>query len=140
MARFARPQFSLATLLIAMAWSAVVVWLGIEPRFVGFSHVNFGDNGLPPESWRIPGAAAYGLPWTYGLCYGFFDSPLDLPRLQAEMICDYRALTGDITVGVLLIAVLTWGSSHLLRRVGARLRRRSASKLGEQPTLRSRGK
>lgn len=123
MNRRLRFRFSLMTLLIAMAWSAVVVWVNVTPRFVGFSHVNYGDNGLPPESWRIPGVAEYGWPWTYGLCYGFFDSPHDLPRLQAEIVSGYLALAGDATVGLLLIVVLTWTSSLLLRRVADRLRR-----------------
>jgi len=124
--RLIRFRFSLATLLIAMAWSGVAVWVNVLPRFRGFSHANFGDNGLPPESWSTPGAAEYGWPLTYGLCYGFFDSPHDLPRLQAEMISGYHALAGDVAVGLLLVVVLTWGSNQLRRRIGARLRRRTA--------------
>ena len=38
MARFARPQFSLATLLIAMTWSGAMVWINITPRVVECMH------------------------------------------------------------------------------------------------------
>jgi hypothetical protein len=120
--RFLRFRFILASLLLAVTWSGVAVWVNITPRFRGFTHVTYGDNELPPESW----SAEYGWPWTYRLCNGFFDSPHDLPRLQAEMVSGYSALSGDIAVGLLLVAVLTWASSQLLRRVADRLRRRTA--------------
>ncbi|MCY2987007.1 MAG: hypothetical protein NTY19_03955 [Planctomycetota bacterium] len=142
MSRLLRPQFSLATLLIAMAWSAGVVWVNVTPRldFSCFSNVEYEDNGFPSEPRSIPGAVEYGWPWTFALCYGLFHPTDELPRRQMGMIGGYRELAGDFAVGVLLVSVLTWGSSHLLQHVESRLRRRSASKLGEQPTLRSRGK
>jgi hypothetical protein len=50
-------QFSLRTLLIVMAWSAVVVWMNTTPHYseasTSFSRVTFG--------W----------PWTYNLGYDF---------------------------------------------------------------------
>jgi hypothetical protein len=139
--RLPRFRFSLMTLLLAITWSGVVAWMNVTPRldFSCFTNVEYEDNGLPPESWSAPGAAEYGWPWAYGLCCGLFHPADELPRLQMGMIGRYRALAGDVAVGVLLVAVLTWGSSQLLRRVGARLRRRPASKPGEQQTLRSRG-
>ena len=137
MARFAQPQFSLATLLIAMAWSAGVVWVNVTPRrdFNSFSNVEYEDNGFPPESRSIPGAAEYGWPWTFGSCYGLFHPTDELPRLQMEMIGRYRELAGDAGVGLLLVVVLTWISSLLLRRVTARLRRRPALLLEETQSL-----
>ena len=36
MTRLIRFRFSLATLLIAMAWSGVAVWMNVTPRFRGF--------------------------------------------------------------------------------------------------------
>ncbi len=140
MARFARPQFSLVTLLIAMAWSAGVVWVNVTPRldFNSFSNVEYEDNGFPPESRSIPGTVEYGWPWTFGSCYGLFHPTDDLPRLQMEMIGRYRELAVDIAVGLLLVVVLTWASNQLLRRVEARLRRRPPLLLEETQSLASR--
>jgi hypothetical protein len=102
-ARFVRPQFSLATLLIAMAWSAAVVLVNVEPRIRHWS------------DW-----ATYGWPSDYAWQVQEFAVP---HRFHPGEIISYRALAVDAAVGVLLVAVLTWGSTQLLRRVTSRLRR-----------------
>jgi hypothetical protein len=126
---FLRFRFSLRTLLIAMAWSAVVVWMNVTPRLDD-------PNYLPGEFF--PRAVHYGWPWCYAWIFTVGRLPVQLPRLESRWPWSGWSLTGDVAVGVLLVVVLTWGSNQLLRRVGARLQRRSAAKPGEQQALDSR--
>jgi hypothetical protein len=118
-ARFIRPQFSLATLLIAMAWFAVVLWVNTTPRVVVWPV-------LDPEGFAV---AYYGWPW----CYTFvpLSSAAKAPYFGNVHVLPYgyRALAEDAAVGVVLVVVLAWVSSHLLRRLGARLRRRTVREL-----------
>jgi hypothetical protein len=121
-----RFRFSLMTTLIAVAWSAVVVWGNLIPRF--------GETWYPLTRPSIGPCldVAYGLPWKYvETCLPRdYDWSL-LSRDEPSRIDSYAALSGDIAVGLLLVVVLTWGSNQLLRRLGRRLRRRIAAK--EQP-------
>lgn len=125
-----RFRFGLATLLIAMAWSAVAVWVNIRPRVVVWPE-------LRPEGFAV---AYYGWPW----CYTFvpLSSAAKVPRFGNVHVLPwgYRALAEDAAVGVVLVVLLSWASSQLLRRAGARLRRRSAAKRFEQQALDSRRK
>ena len=120
MSRLLRPQFSLATLLIAMAWSAVVLWLNTTPhqREPSFPVVLF------PKVF-----SQYGWPWICLWTIREFQSLVDFSRLNlGEPLHSgwyHWSLLGDIAVGLLLVVVLTWISSLLLRRVISRLRRMS---------------
>jgi hypothetical protein len=133
---FRRFRFSLVTLLIATAWSAVVVWINITP--LGHTHSSY--NGQDFEGHH------YGWPYTYGwtghehpdnphLRYGW-DGRMLPPSPNHEessiRIVSYPNLPADAAAGVLLVVVLTWGSNQLLRRVGARLRRHTVSCLNKQ--------
>ena len=107
-ARFSRPQFSLATLLIAMAWSGVAVWMNTTLRV---AVIPLGTVcGLTMVSW--------GWPFNYA-SYGVELSPQPLRRLPHDGIESPWALAGDVAVGVLL----TWGSSQLLRRILSSVKR-----------------
>jgi hypothetical protein len=128
MARLARPQFSLATLVLAMAWSAVVVWLNVTPRLDFPNYV--------PGDLRI-GKVECGWPLGYAWIFATDPLPPQLPGPELRWYWSGWSLTGDFVVGALLVVVLTWASNLLLRRVGARLQRRSAAKLGEQQALNS---
>jgi hypothetical protein len=117
-ARFIRPQFSLATLLIAMAWSGVAVWVNITPRVRSEEIINIID--LPGVRFQY-----YDARWGWP-CYYAGDSSTDrtsLSQLPTHGRIHYRAMLLDAVVGVLLVVVLTWASSQLLRRVTSRLRR-----------------
>lgn len=127
MTRLIRFRFSLATLLIATAWSAVMVWANVTPRscVVTVEPLVWGEPILQPERLEHPPMmfAHWGWPWDYAI--GFW-VPGCVPYVRS-----YAALAADAGVGVLLVVVLTCGSNQLLRRVGARLRRRKA--VEEQP-------
>jgi hypothetical protein len=127
--KFLRFRFSLATLLLATAWSAVMVWINIMPRLVDPDY-------LPGEF--LPRLVQYGWPWCYAWTFAVCrlpvqlpNLPVELPDLGARLYWSGWSFTGDAGVGLLLVVVLTWASSQLLRRVTARLRRRTA---GEQQT------
>jgi hypothetical protein len=119
-----RFRFSLLTLLLAMAWSAVVVWMNTLVRVEGL--------GLQVGSRRWTDSAGWPLRYAEDI-YLEGDRPFLFYTGRW-----YAALVADSAIGILLVVVLTWVSNQLLRRVGARLRRRSAAKLGEQQVLDSR--
>jgi hypothetical protein len=110
-----RFRFSLATLLLAVVWSAGVVWLNTTPRvmIVKIPEASGKDPlGRPWHQMLIP-IAQWGWPWVYA---GTFQRR-PLPRCPPGITAPW-ALVGDVAVGSLLVAVLTWASSLLLRRVG----------------------
>ncbi len=116
--RHRRFQFSLRKLMLAVAWSAVVMSVNLIPRF--------GETAYPLTRPSIGPtlAVAYGLPWKYVETYHPRDYDWSLlSRDEPSRVDSYPALSGDIAVGLLLVAVLTWASSLLLRRVTSRLRR-----------------
>jgi hypothetical protein len=119
--RFARPQFSLATLLIAMAWSAVVVWINTLPRVTLREFPGPGISATPTPSKLVGWHPSYIPLVTWGWPCGYRTTILNFrpPRTVSA-----GALFTDAGVGLLLVVVLTWTSSLLLRRAGSRLRRR----------------
>jgi hypothetical protein len=107
----------LATLLIAMAWSAVMVWLNTTPRVWHVSHWVQGTKSMTVVT-------DFGWPWHYFRDIEFDRNPaLDLLILHDPKQSNHWALAADVAVGVLLVAVLTWASSQLLRGVTSSLRR-----------------
>ncbi|MCY2987006.1 MAG: hypothetical protein NTY19_03950 [Planctomycetota bacterium] len=113
-----RFQFSLATLLIAMAWSGVAVWMNTREH-VERLHIPDHDALKLCNVYR-------GWPWAYTRAVGDVGLGGDRPGNAENVGWWPWKLAGDAVVGVLFVAMLTWGSSQLLRRVGARLRRRKA--------------
>jgi hypothetical protein len=117
-----RFRFSLATLLITMAWSAVVVWINVTPRFALERLSVVGRHGHDQIGVYL---IRWGWPFPYANSFVFWPVPLsDFPPGGIEA---YWAFAGDVAVGVLLVAALTWGSNQLLRRVGTKLWRRKAA-------------
>ncbi len=129
-----RFRFSLATLLLLVAWSAVALWMNVTPR-VSSHQVAAGTwvFGVEVSEAFERHVARWGWPCCYAADSSF--ERASLSRLPPRGQIDYRALFLDIAVGVLLIGALTWGSSQVLRRVGVRLRRRSALLLGKGESL-----
>jgi hypothetical protein len=113
--RFIRPQFSLATLLIAMAWSGGMVWMNVTPRVES-------SKGSETDERTVVAVLAYGWPCAYFSFFAWYTLPHQ-PRQESMKIDSPWALAADVAIGLLLVAVLTWISSLLLRRVAARLRR-----------------
>jgi len=129
-----RFRFSLATLLLLAAWSGVALWMNVMPRVSSYE-VAAGTFffGVKANDAFERHVARWGWPCCY---VGDSSSErASLSRLPPRGQIDYRALFLDIAVGVLLIGALTWGSSQVLRRVGVRLRRRSALLLGKGESL-----
>ena len=125
MARFIRPQFSLATLLIAMAWSGVAVWVNITPRPVGCE--TWVDVSSPSKDVRLACGFAYGWPWEcYSVYMPLHPSEIRGPAFEPGL---YLNLPWNAAVGLVLVVVLTWISSLLLRRITAKLRRRATREL-----------
>jgi hypothetical protein len=118
----------LATLLIAMAWSGVVVWLNTR------SHVTRplqqiilpADNLERPDDFMV--VNDFGWPWDYTTFIDSYPVSPRSARLRSQSNFENLGwsrwnLAGDAVVGVILVVVLTWASSQLLRRVTSRLRR-----------------
>ena len=102
MTKLARFRFSLATMLLMVAWSAAVVRMNTTPRFTVIEiFAPKGYTGNLPGPYTLRG---YGWPWA---CASY--------RTHLEWSC--RALVGDAVVAVLLVTVLTWSSRHLWRRI-----------------------
>jgi hypothetical protein len=104
--KLARFRFSLAALLLLVMWSAVVLWLNTTPGEVRENNPNVAFG--PGYRWLH-----YGWPLTYAW---------DVCRLYAppngvHFAWYSWALVVDTVVGILLVAVLTWGSGDLWRRV-----------------------
>jgi hypothetical protein len=122
-----RLQFSLATLLLLVTWSAALLSMNVLPRVSLYKVAAGGmDFGFEVSEDFERHVARWGWPCRYAV-----DSSLErasLSRLPPHGQIDYRALFLDTAVGVLIVAALTWATNQLLRRVGARLRRRSAAK------------
>jgi hypothetical protein len=106
MTRPTRFRFSLSTLLLAVVWSAVVVWLNTTAGEVRVDDPNapFG----PGYRWLH-----YGWP----LAYAWDVCPINVPPNGVHFAWYSWALVGDAAVGVLMVAVLTWGSRFVVRRV-----------------------
>jgi hypothetical protein len=89
-----RFRFSLATLLIAVTWSAVVVWMNVTPR-----------------AWERGVGRGYPL---------FYTSIFAIHYFEYEPPCywDSWSLAWDAVIALLLVVVLTWVSKFLLRHAG----------------------
>ena len=64
-----------------------------------------------------------GYPWTYAVLPS--TDPVFSSRLHPDLI-DYGALAGNVFIGVLAVAMLTWGSKYLLRRIISVVKYRNA--------------
>lgn len=117
--------FSL-TLLLAVAWSAVVVWMNVTPR-VTFEEYSFLN---APGRMEIGEVRYLNWGWPYRYQSRCTDA-LEVPPPGL----DRWALSADAGVGLLFVIASTWGSKQLLRRVEARLRRRPALLLEETQSL-----
>jgi len=102
--RLPQIRFSLATLLLAVVWSAVVVWLNTTAGEVRVDDPNapFG----PGYRWLH-----YGWP----LAYACDVCRINVPPNGVHFGWYPWALVGDVVVGVLLVTVLTWGSGFVVR-------------------------
>lgn len=104
-------QFSLRTMLIVVAWSAVVVWMNTTPHY--------------SEDSRWLSRVKFGWPWTYDSGYhfsakSFYSDPRNrysFPELPLYKSDNYWALVSDVAVGVLLVTALTVASEGAFRRV-----------------------
>ena len=104
--RLPRFQFGLATLLLAISWSSVVLWLNIRPREV--FHLEFNA-----QQFKHVKLLEIGWPWGH---LNYLD--IDGVAFYDPLIPDYWALAGDTAVGVLFVALLTVGPALLLHRAG----------------------
>ena len=99
-------QFSLQTMLIAVAWSSTVFWLNIKPHTVDIS----------PQQFTY----GYGLPWLCDERY-LYGVPLDSSPWRHQRITTigfhHRAFAGNVAIGILAVAVLTFVSKFLLSRI-----------------------
>jgi hypothetical protein len=104
-------QFSLRTLLIVVAWSAVVVWMNTTPHY--------------SEASTSSSRVTFGWPWTYNLGYRFSSESFysdarnryTVPKLPLYKRVNYWAVVADVAVGVLLVTALTAASEGVFRRV-----------------------
>ena len=105
-----RFRFSLGMLLIAMAWSAVVVW----PN----TRLNELPIGTTTEQMKLR-LTELGWPWKYSMLVADSNGV----TYRSLIAADYWTMAADAAFGILLVVMLTWATSLLLRRVTARLRR-----------------
>jgi hypothetical protein len=115
MTKLPRLRFSLATLLLVVSWSAVMLWVNTTPCVV--------NRDQPTETLELWGAY-YGWPWAYNLGIILVGIGGERPPINRVDVKWWPwAMVGDAVVGVLLVALLTWGSGYLWRRVRHGFRR-----------------
>jgi len=114
--RLVRPKWTLGTMLLIVGWSAVVVWLNVRP------HPPYPRSDGPSPAVGL-WVFQYGCPWKYGTQITAVNSghPVRF-RLDDLVIADYWRLAGNIAIGLLSVAVLTFASKYLVRAITAGLR------------------
>jgi hypothetical protein len=119
-----RPKWTIGTMLLVVGWTSVVVWLNVRPR-------NYCIPQPAPHPFTKPtNYACYcyqicGFPWTHGRTLRgdhISTEPCLPPRSYPQKISSYLALKANIAIGLLAVAVLTWASTYLLRRMVSGLR------------------
>lgn len=107
MTKLPRFRFSLATLLLVVSWSAVMLWMNTTPCVV--------NRDQPTETLELL-TAYYGWPWAYALKVVLVGIGGELPPISGVDVKWWPwALVGDAVVGVLLVALLTWALKYLWR-------------------------
>jgi len=112
-----RPKWTIGTMLIFVGWSSVVVWLNIRPNVACMSD--------PKEEGPIIAAVWYGCPWSYAAGFTVGTRTAQGQRIRLPSVCtidSHLALAGNIAIGLLAVAVLTFASRYLLRRMVSGLR------------------
>ncbi len=118
--RLVRPRWTLGTMLLVVGWSSLVVWLNVRPR------VKYIRN-----QWEsvVVSECEYGCPWTYASDFDLLASSPHRFRLTDgvfthDIIHDTWnwPLAGNIAIGLLAVAVLTFASKYLVRAIVAGLR------------------
>jgi hypothetical protein len=105
----ARFRFSVGTLLIVVMWSAVVSWMNTRP-----------GHPSPYVTWNSSRSFVHSLDWNYGwpltcvTCRTDY-RPEQLARGAVPVAWYPWNVVANVAIGVLLVAVLTWGSAFLLR-------------------------
>ena len=107
--RLVRPKWTLGTMLIFVAWSAVVGWLNCRLRVK-----HYDIEGIRLYSPRF----GFPYPMTYGVLNS--DRPT-LTRFHPEHGLDSWALAANAAIGLLAVAVLTFASKYLARAIVSRL-------------------
>jgi len=102
-------------MLLVVGWSAVVVWLNVTPRIMG---------SVPDEEYLVPAVVQYGCPWSYAGCFTMLTHGhwIGYPSFRPQMTHSYWPLAGNIAIGLLAVAVLTWASKYLVRAIVAGVR------------------
>ncbi len=121
--RLVRPKWTLGTMLLVVGWSAVVVWLNVRAT---------AASDLPTGDVYMPVAIRYGYPLCYAASFTMVsgNSPnpqrklpsIELSELHRYHYHSYPALTANIAIGLLAVAVLTFASKYLVRAIVAGLR------------------
>jgi len=98
-----RFRFRLGILLLAVAWSVIVVWLNVTPLQI---------NTTPFKIFEAYDFQRYGWPFVY----------LGRPDVRGQHpakadVWDSQALAKDAIVGIVLVVVVTRASADLLRCV-----------------------
>jgi hypothetical protein len=94
----------------------VVVWLNVRPRLASrISHIRFDAQEI------VYGTVEYGCPWPY-TSIGYKGDPSSLPVFRPYWKARYWPLTANIAIGLIAVAVLTFASRYLLRRMASGLK------------------
>jgi hypothetical protein len=107
-------RWTISTLLLVVAWSSVVVWVNISPRFAYSVRCPSKDE----TGYNYVAVYVYGYPWHFASTNHFSSSYLDSPPPFSPEYLRHRFywnLAGDVGIGVVAITVLTLVSSYLMR-------------------------
>ena len=104
-----RPKWTIGTVLLMVGWSSVVFWLNIRPQIYTFDLV------APVDDGSVYGIVHYGFPFVYASSR-FTQHPSD-PYAFHPHFWDSSNLVRDVVHGIVAVALLTWGSCYLLRRI-----------------------
>jgi len=99
-------------MLLIVGWSAVVVWLNVRSGMGWEAAPWVGED---PVFYLV----GYGCPWTWGI--GETSHPSQFASWD-RIDYLYSALTANIAIGLLAVAVLRFASKYLARAIVAGLR------------------
>lgn len=120
--RLVRPKWTMGTILLIVGWSAVVIWLNVTPRFGRYcllarlASVHYGY----PWDCIVAGWDSDSAPPYTSNRFGWARTPV-FPKPSEHQV-HYWPLAGNMAIGLLAVAVLTFASRYLVRAIVAGLR------------------
>jgi len=119
--RLVRPRWTMGTMLLSVGWSSVVVWLNVRPHRETATILATRLHELTLTKIE------YGCPWSHARVTLIDNQFLPSGAGNVHTI-RYWPLAGNVAIGMLTAAVLTFASKYLFRHVVSGFRAASVGK------------